>query len=126
MKIRCLPVILMVLLSLSGAARADAERWHSRGGPDMRFSAHEGWGHHGGYRHYRGDWGWSPLAAAVAIGSTVYIANTLANPPANTVIVSPPGIVEYSPPRVAYFCPVSQQYYPVAPTCAMPWQLVSY
>lgn len=125
MKNRCLPAILMVLLSLSATARADTERWHSRGGPDMRFSAHEGWGHHGGYHHYRGDWGWSPLAAAALLGSTVYIANTLANSPVNTVIVSPP-VVQYSPPRVAYFCPVSQQYYPVAPTCAMPWQLVSY
>ena len=125
MKNRCLPVILMVLLCLSATARADTERWHSRGGPDKRFSAHEGWRHHGGSHHYRGDWGWSPLAAAALLGSTVYIANTLANPPVNTVIVSPQ-VVQYSPPRVAYFCPTSQQYYPVVPTCAMPWQLVSY
>ena len=125
MKRRCLPAILMVLLSLSATAHADADRWHSRGGSDMRFSAHEGWGRHGGYHHYRGDWGWSPLAAAAVIGSTVYFANTLADTPVNTVIVAPP-VVQYSPPRVAYFCPISQQYYPVVPTCSIPWQPVNY
>ena len=125
MKNRCLPALLILLLSFTSGVRADPERWHSRGGSESRISTHEGWGHHGGYHHYRGDWGWSPLAAAAVIGSTFYIANTLASPPPATVIVSPP-VVQYSPLRVAYFCAASQQYYPVVPTCPMPWQMVAY
>lgn len=125
MKNRLLPVLLFLLVTSSNLVRADAERWHSRGYAEARISAHEGWGRHGGHHHYRGDWGWSPLAAAAVIGSTFYIANTLASPPPTTVIVSPP-VVQYSPLRVAYFCPASQQYYPVVPTCPMPWQMVAY
>jgi hypothetical protein len=61
----------------------------------------------------------------VVIGTTFYIANTLASQPPVTVIVSPP-VVQYSPVRVAYFCQASQQYYPVVPICTMPWQIVNY
>ena len=125
MKNRLLPALLILLITSSSLVLADAERWHSHGYSEARISTHEGWGHHGSYHHYRGDWGWSPLAAAAVIGSTFYIANNLSSPPPATVIVSPP-VVQYIPVRVAYFCPASQQYYPVAPTCPMPWQMVNY
>lgn len=126
MKNRWLAALLISLSGFSSLALADADRWHSRGHADARISAHDGRGHRGGHHHHRGDWGWSPLAAVVVIGSTFYIANTLANPPVTTVIVSPP-VVQYSPPlRVAYFCPASQQFYPLVPTCPMPWQMVNY
>jgi len=125
MKNRCLPALLILLVTSSSLVRADTERWHSRGHSEVRISTHEGWRHRGGHHHYRGDRGWSPLATAVVIGTTFYIANTLASQPPVKVIVSPP-VVQYSPVRVAYFCQASQQYYPVVPICTMPWQIVNY
>ena len=125
------------LLMSVGLLRADQDRRHSQYGSSTRISVHESWGNRGGYResyrenyregyrHHRGGRDWSPWATAAVLGTTFYIANSIANPPVTTVVVPSP-VVTYSPPRVAYFCQASQQYYPVVPTCTMPWQLVSY
>ncbi len=127
MKNRFLPAIVMILIFSAHSVMADTGRWSSRPGYGDRYSAHEGRGgyHGGGYHHHHREWGWTPLAAAAVLGSSFYIANSLANPPATAVYVYPP-VVTYNPPRLAYFCPVSQQYYPVVPSCLMPWQVVSY
>jgi len=125
---RILAVLFVMLMGSGNGAMADPGRGHSRASSEVRISTYErrggydGGGHH---HHRRGGWGWSPLAAAAVIGSGFYIANSLATPSVTTVYVTPP-VVQYSPPRIAYFCPASQQYYPVVPTCQMPWQLVSY
>jgi len=133
MKNRFLIAVGLGLLMSVGLVRADQERWSSHSVGGARISVHEGWGYRGGYRggyregypHQRGDRDWSPWAAAAVLGTTFFIANSMANQPVTTVIVPPP-VVSYNPPRVAYFCQASQQYYPVVPTCTMPWQLVSY
>ena len=128
MTYRILAVLFVMLMGSGNGAMADPGRGHSRAGSEVRISTYErrggydGGGHH---HHRRGGWGWSPLAAAAVIGSGFYIANSLATPSVTTVYVTPP-VVQYSPPQVAYFCPASRQYYPVVPTCPMPWQLVSY
>jgi hypothetical protein len=117
-----LPALVFSLLAASGLAHADNDRWHSR---PHGFDAHERWEHREGHRHFRRDWDISPLAAIALIGTTAYLANNIANEASNTtVIVSPP--VQVAPPRTAYFCPATQQYYPVVPSCPMPWQLVNY
>ena len=85
-------------------------------------------GYHGGY--YRGDDGWrgrwvAPLVGAAIVGGTLYAATTPTY--AAPVVVAPaPAPAMPVAPRVAYFCSTSQQYYPSVPTCAVPWQLVSY
>jgi hypothetical protein len=128
MTYRILATLFVMLMGSGNWAVADPGRGQSRAGSEVRISTYDrrggydGGGHH---HHRRGGWGWSPLAAAAVIGSGFYIANSLATPSVTTVYVTPP-VVQYSPPQVAYFCPASQQYYPVVPTCPMPWQLVSY
>jgi len=126
MKARFLTVLGMSLLMSVSLVQADQERWSSRSGAGARISVHEGWGYRGGYHHHRGgDRDWSPWATVAVIGTSLYIANSMANQPVTTVVVPQP-VVTYSPPRVAYFCQASQQYYPVVPTCTMPWQMVNY
>jgi hypothetical protein len=127
MKNPLLPALFVILICSGNGVLADPRHGYSRNGSEARITTYERRGGYegGGYHHHRGGWGWSPLAAAAVIGSSVYIANSLATPPVTTVYVSPP-VVQYSPPRVAYFCSASQQYYPVVSTCPMPWQLVSY
>jgi hypothetical protein len=124
---RWLSVLLISLVSFSGLVHADNDRWQSRSYGEGRHFSHEDREHRGereGFRRFRNDWDFSPLAAAAVIGTTVYLANSIANMPSATVTVSPP--VQYSPPKTAYFCPASQQYYPSVPTCPLPWQLVNY
>ena len=127
MKKPFIPALVLSLLAVANLAHADNDRWHSRSYSDSRTYTHESdehREHHGGFRHFRNDWGWSPLAAAAVIGTTVYLANSIANTPPVTVTVSPP--VAVTPPRTAYFCAATQQYYPAVPTCPMPWQVVNY
>ena len=125
MKNRVLALVTMALLVSVSQAQADSERWYSYSGKDARFSAHERWGYRGGHHHDRWERNWSPWATVAIVGTTFYVANSLANQPVTTVIVPPP-VVSYEPPRVAYFCQASQQYYPVVATCTMPWQAVNY
>lgn len=106
-------VLLACVLSLAAALPAQAH----------------GYGHggyRGGYHHdgggWRGDWV-APLVGAAIVGGVLYAATTPSY--AAPVVVTPPPVVPASP-RVAYFCSTSQQYYPNVPTCAVPWQLVSY
>lgn len=84
---------------------------------------HGGW--HGGHG-YRGGWGhhWvAPVVGAAIVGGAIYAASTPSYAMSQQVVVQQ----QYIPPsRVAYFCPTSQQYYPHAPTCQVPWQPVSY
>ena len=81
---------------------------------------------HGGYHHGGGEWrgGWmAPLVGAAIVGGALYATTSPSY--AAPVVVTPPPVVPAAP-RVAYFCSTSQQYYPNVPTCAVPWQLVSY
>ena len=83
-------------------------------------------GYHGGYHHdggWRGGW-MAPLVGAAIVGGAVYAATSPSYAAAPVVVTPSP--VAPVPPRVAYFCSTSQQYYPNVPTCAVPWQLVSY
>ena len=127
MKFCTFPMVVAILMGSVNVAMAEPRHGHSRAGTEVRISTYERRGGYdrGGHHHHSRGWGWSPLAAAAVIGSGFYIANSFATPSVTTVYVSPP-VVQYSPPQVAYFCAASQQYYPVVPTCTMPWQLVSY
>ncbi len=128
MKFCTFPMVVAILMGSVNVAMAEPRHGHSRAGTEVRISTYErrgGYDRGGHHHHSRGGRGWSPLAAAAVIGSGFYIANSFATPSVTTVYVSPP-VVQYSPPQVAYFCAASQQYYPVVPTCTMPWQLVSY
>ena len=127
MKHRTPLIFLILYMSLFSVSWADSPGWRHREREVSRYETHRGgdYGHgNGGYRHRHGGWGWSPLAAAAILGSTVYWANTYAQPSVSTVIISPS--VGFSPPRTAYFCQTSQQYYPVVPVCEVPWQIVNY
>ena len=127
MKFCTFPMVVAILMGSVNVAMAEPRHGHSRAGTEVRISTYERRGGYdrGGHHHHSRGGGWSPLAAAAVIGSGFYIANSFATPSVTTVYVSPP-VVQYSPPQVAYFCAASQQYYPVVPTCTMPWQLVSY
>ena len=129
MKYFTFSVVVAILMGSANGVMADPGHGQYRAGTEVRISTYERRGGYdrGAYHHHHpgGGWGWSPLAAAAVIGSGFYIANSFATPSVTTVYVSPP-VVQYSPPQVAYFCAASQQYYPVVPTCTMPWQLVSY
>lgn len=102
------------------------------------YGYHGGRHYHGGYRHH-GGWNqhWvGPVLGAAIVGTAIYAASTpvYAAPPPPLVTVYPPVVTTYPAtvavtppaPRVAYFCATSQQYYPVVPTCTVPWQAVSY
>jgi hypothetical protein len=109
-------VLLACVLSLATALPVQA---HGYG------YGHGGY-HGGGYYHGGGGWrgGWvAPLVGAAIVGGALYAATTPSY--ATPVVVTPPPVVPAAP-RVAYFCSTSQQYYPNVPTCAVPWQLVSY
>jgi hypothetical protein len=129
MKYCTFSVVVASLMGSANGVMADPGHGQYRAGTEVRISTYERRGGYdrGAYHHHHpgGGRGWSPLAAAAVIGSGFYIANSFATPSVTTVYVSPP-VVQYSPPQVAYFCAASQQYYPVVPTCTMPWQLVSY
>jgi hypothetical protein len=76
---------------------------------------------HGGYY---GGWhtGWvAPAIAGAVLGTAVYAATA-----PHYVMSAPPVVVAPPAPRTAYFCPTSQQYYPNAPACNVPWQVVGY
>jgi len=118
---------LILLMSFMSVAWADSPRWQQRDRTVIQLEERREGGYrhgHAGHPHRHGAWGWSPLAAAALLGSTVYLANTYAQPNVSTIVVSPS--LGYSPPRVAYFCQTSQQYYPYVPVCQVPWQVVSY
>ena len=110
-------VLLACVLSLATALPVQAHGYgHGHGGY-----------HGGGYYHGGGGWrgGWvAPLLGAAIVGGAVYAATSPSYAAAPVVVTPPP--VAPVPARVAYFCSASQQYYPNVPTCAVPWQLVSY
>ncbi len=80
-----------------------------------------------GHGHHRGGWGrpWvEPLVGTAILGGVVYAASTPRYVIAQPVIVVPQQPMSMG--RTAYFCTVTQQYYPSVPTCAVPWQMVSF
>lgn len=119
--------MFVLLLSVALATPAFA------GGPGYHGGRH----YHGGHRHH-GGWNhhWvGPVLGAAIVGTAIYAASTptYAAPPPVVSVYPPvvtvyPSVVTSAPPapRVAYFCATSQQYYPVVPTCSVPWQAVSY